>query len=179
MEEIIFPKKFPRIESERLILREITDEDTQAIFNNFSDPEVAKWFFEQPLTEIDQAKEFIKAFNDEFMSGEGLTWAIALKGDDKCVGTCGYGDIEIGERGEIGFDLAQEQWGKGLMSEALVPIIAYGFDELGLKKVEAHSYSSNVRAINLLEKIGFQLDKISEDNHYYSISQSGSNQPAA
>ena len=111
--------------------------------------------------------------------GAGLTWAVALKGNNKCVGTCGYGDIEIGERGEIGFDLAKEQWGKGLMSEALVPIIAYGFDELGLNKVEAHSYSNNDRAIHLLEKVGFQLDKISEDSHYYSMSQAGSNLPAA
>jgi ribosomal-protein-alanine N-acetyltransferase len=166
-----FPKAFPRIETERLVLREITAGDTQAIFNNFSDPEVAKWFFEQPLTEVDQAMEFITAFRDEFKNGEGLTWAVTLKSSDRCLGTCGYGDLEIGERGEIGFDLAKEHWGKGLMSEALAPIIGYGFDVLGLKKVEAHSYSTNERAVHLLEKMGFQLEKISEDSHYYSISQ--------
>ena len=171
MEDLMFPRAFPRIDTQRLLLREITDEDRQAIFRNFSDPEVAKWFFEQPLTEMDQVIEIITAFRIEFKSSKGLTWAIALKKDGKCVGTCGYGDIDLGQRGEIGFDLAKEHWGKGLMSEALAPVITYGFDVLRLSKVEAHSYSTNTRAIKLLEKLGFQLVKISEDSHYYSISQ--------
>ena len=57
------------------------------------------------------------------------------------------------------------------MSEALVPIIEYGFDVLRLSKIEAHSYSANTRAIRLLEKMGFKLDNISKDSHYYSISK--------
>ena len=121
---------------------------------------------------IDQAKEFITAFRNEFKNGEGLTWAVALKSRNRCLGTCGYGGLEIGERGEIGFDLAQDQWGQGLMSEALVPIIEYGFQGLGLNKIEAHSYSTNERAIHLLEKVGFQLEKIDEGNRYYVMSRS-------
>jgi ribosomal-protein-alanine N-acetyltransferase len=171
MKSLNFPKSFPRIETERLILREITDQDRQAIFRNFSDPEVAKWFFEQPLTEMDQVMEIIIAFRDDFQSGKGLTWAIELKRDSNCVGTCGYGDIDLGQRGEIGFDLAKEHWGKGLMSEALAHMITYGFDVLGLSKVEAHCYSTNSRAINLLEKLGFYLEKVFEDSHYYCISK--------
>jgi ribosomal-protein-alanine N-acetyltransferase len=171
MEELAFPKVFPQIETERLFLREITNQDKQAVFNNFSDPEVAKWFFDQPLTEMAQVVEIITAFGNEFKRGEGLTWAVELKEDAKCIGTCGYGDINLGQRGEIGFDLARDRWGKSLMSEALAPVIAYGFYILRLAKIEAHSYSNNTRAINLLEKMGFQLERISEENHFYSISQ--------
>jgi ribosomal-protein-alanine N-acetyltransferase len=171
MDDLIFPDTFPIIETERLLLRQITHEDTQAIFRNFSDPDVAKWFFEKPLTDIEQATNFINRFNNEFKSGEGLTWALVMKNEGDCVGTCGYGDIELGARGEIGFDLAKKQWGKGLMSEALIPVIEYGFDNLKLSKIEAHSYSTNTRAIHLLAKMGFQLDKISEDSNYYSISK--------
>jgi ribosomal-protein-alanine N-acetyltransferase len=174
-----FPKIFPRIETKRLILREITSEDTEAIYRNFSDPEVAKWFFEQPLTDVDQAKEFVEAFNNEFRDGEGLTWAVALKQSDGCIGTCGYGDLDLGKRGEIGFDLAKEHWGKGLMREALVPIIDYGLEVLGLDKIEAHSYSANSRATHLLEKVGFQLVKISEGNHYYLITRTELNKFSA
>lgn len=175
MDELIFPDNFPTLETERLILREITYEDTQAIFRNFSDPDVARWFFEEPLTEIYQAAKFIDLFNNEFKNGKGLTWALVIKDEGACVGTCGYGDIELGARGEIGFDLAKEQWGKGLMSEALVPVVDYGFDVLRLSSIEAHSYSANTRALHLLEKLGFQLDKISEDSHHYSISKSYGN----
>jgi hypothetical protein len=47
-----FPETFPRIATTRLILREIAQDDASGIFKNFSDPDVAKWFFEQPLTEM-------------------------------------------------------------------------------------------------------------------------------
>lgn len=166
-----FPEVFPRIETGRLLLREITQDDAMGIFKNFSDPEVAKWFFEQPFTEMKQVTQIIAEFKRDFAGGKGLTWAIILKGNETCIGTCGYSDLDFGERGEIGFDLAKEQWGKGLMAEALKAIIDYGYETLHLLKVEAHSYSNNMRAIRLLEKLGFQLDKVSEDSHYYSMSK--------
>lgn len=48
MEELVFPKVFPQIETERLFLREITNQDKQAVFNNFSDPEVLNGFSTSP-----------------------------------------------------------------------------------------------------------------------------------
>lgn len=177
MDDLFFPDTFPVLETERLILRDLTHEDAPAIFRNFSDPDVAKWFFEKPLTDIDQARGFIDLFNEEFKKGKGLTWALVTKDEGACIGTCGYGEIELGDRSEIGFDLAKDRWGKGLMTEALRPVIEYGFDVLGLSNIEAHSYSANTRAIRLLEKMGFHLDKISEDSHYYSISKSKSDRP--
>ncbi len=171
MTQTEFPKTFPIIKTERLILRGITHADTHAIFKNFSDPDIAKWFFEKPLSEVEQASKFIDQFNFEFQQGEGITWAIELKENNEFIGTCGYGDVELGGKGEIGFDLAKEHWGKGFMSESLVAITDYGFSVLNLSKVEAHTYSNNVRAIQLLEKLGFQLDNVSEDSHYYFLFQ--------
>lgn len=164
-----FPQAFPRLETDRLILREISQDDRYGIFRNFSDRDVAKWFFEEPYTRIEQADEIIQAFKNEFEQGEGLTWAITLKGSNEFVGTCGYGEVEIGSCGEIGFDLAKEHWGKGLMSEALGAIIDYGFDAFGLGEVEAHTYSTNSRAIRLLTNLGFQLDAVRGDSHYFSL----------
>lgn len=164
-----FPKTFPILETDRLLLREITPEDRHGIFRNFSDKDVAQWFFEEPYSRIEQVDEIIQAFINEFEQGTGLTWAITLKGSSEFVGTCGYGEVEIGSRGEIGFDLAKEHWGKGLMSEALSPIINYGFDMFGLVKVEAHTYSTNSRAIRLLRNLGFQLEDVRDDSHYFVL----------
>jgi ribosomal-protein-alanine N-acetyltransferase len=141
-----------------------------ALFRNFADPEVAKWFFEHPYTEIAQASQIIDAFKDEFEQGQGITWAITFKGTGTFVGTCGYGEVHIADRGEVGFDLAKEHWGKGLMTEALTAIIDYGFDILDLNQVEAHTYSNNARAKRLLEKLGFQLQTVSTDSHYFALS---------
>ena len=164
-----FPKTFPRLETGRLILRQISADDRDGIFRNFSDPEVAKWFFEEPYSRMEQVDEIIRAFSQEFEQGEGITWAMVLKGNDEFVGTCGYGEVEVGSRGEIGFDLAKEHWGQGLMSEALGAIVAYGFEVLGLDRVEAHTYSANARAIRLLERLGFQFEKVGDDSHYFVL----------
>ena len=168
MEQVQFPQTFPRLETERLILREITHDDTAAIFRNFSDPEIARWFFDQPHTDIEETEKFIDQFIADFQQGKGLTWAITLKGNSQCIGTCGYGEVDMGNRGEIGFDLAQAYWSKGLMSECLDVILDYGITVLKLKKVEAHTYAYNARARHLLEKLGFDLEGIvGEDANYY------------
>src|SRR4030065_1153839 len=84
--KITYPKTFPGLETERLVLREITRDDAPAIFRNFSDPEIAKWFFEQPHTEIEQTKQFIDQFIADFEQGKGTTWAIVLKESNQGLG---------------------------------------------------------------------------------------------
>jgi RimJ/RimL family protein N-acetyltransferase len=169
MTQVIFPQIHPKVETERLILREISHNDTAAIFRNFSDPDVANWFFEKPHSTMEQTIKVIDNFIFKFKQGEGLTWAITLKEDGQVIGTCGYEKIEIGKRGEIGFDLAKEYWGKGYMRESLTAIINFGFSVFNLSYVEAHTNSNNVRAKRLLEKLGFQLDKVSRGNHHYIL----------
>jgi ribosomal-protein-alanine N-acetyltransferase len=166
-----FPKVFPRLQTDRLLLREITADDRDGVFSNFSDVDVAKWFFDEPYTDIEQVDQIIQAFITEFEQAKGLTWAMVLTHNSKFVGTCGYGEIDLGSRGEIGFDLAKEHWGKGLMSEALGAVLAYGFDVLGLSKVEAHTYSANSRTIRLLTKLGFQVEYVRGDSQYFSLAK--------
>jgi ribosomal-protein-alanine N-acetyltransferase len=169
METLEFPKTFPKLETDRLLLRAITPEDRAGLFKNFSDKEVASWFFDEPYSRIEQADEIIQALIDEFEQGTGLTWAITLKGSNEFVGTCGYEEVEVGSWGEIGFDLAKEHWGKGLMSEALSAIIEVGFHMLRLDKIEAHTYATNARAIRLLRNLGFRMEDVGDDSHCYSL----------
>jgi ribosomal-protein-alanine N-acetyltransferase len=165
------PKIHSILKTKRLILRETSLDDSTAIFRNLSDPDIARWFFVQPHTQLEQTTQFIYQFIAEFEQAKGLTWGITLKANSRCIGTCGYGDNEIGNKGEIGFDLAKEYWGKGLMSEGLTAIFDYGFDDLMLTKVEAYTYCNNVRAKNLLEKLAFQLDKTLDDSCYDFLSK--------
>jgi RimJ/RimL family protein N-acetyltransferase len=55
------------------------------------------------------------------------------------------------------------------MSECLTAILDYGFSVLELLKVEAHTYSHNVPARHLLEKLRFELENTSADSAYYSL----------
>jgi ribosomal-protein-alanine N-acetyltransferase len=163
--------EIPRLETARLVLRAIIPEDRFVIFENYSDPDVANWFFDRPLARIEQADQIISEFIEKTMEGKGLAWAILLKESGEFVGTCSYENFEAALQGEIGFDLAKKRWGHGYMAEALAEIITYGFTALGLVKIEAHTYSHNSRARRVLERLGFEVDVVREDSHCYSLAR--------
>ncbi|MBO7748138.1 GNAT family N-acetyltransferase [Paenibacillus sp. MWE-103] len=75
------------------------------------------------------------------------------------MGTCGYHCWvrEERSRAELGFDLAKPHWGKGLMREALKPVIAFGFERMGLDRIEATVDPKNKRSLALLNKLNFEL----------------------
>lgn len=160
---------FPTLQTDRLLLREITLDDAPALFVNYSDPDVANWFSDEPYTRIEQADQVINNFIEKTRRGKGFTWAIVSKMTGRFLGTCYFEDVDSGSRGEIGFDLAKEQWGKGYMVEALEAIIEYGFRELKQCRIEADTYSHNSRARRVLEKLGFKLADVRDNAHFYTL----------
>ncbi len=64
---------FPELETERLILRAVAPGDRFAIFENYSDPAVAGWFFDQPYTRIQQADQIIQEFIQRPSAPSSLT----------------------------------------------------------------------------------------------------------
>jgi len=151
------------------VLRDFVSRDSEALFQNYSDEDISKNFMDAPLTDIEQASRFIEAFKTEFKKGKAITWAISLKGTtDALIGTCSY-MLESNSRAEIGYDLSRIHWGKGLMNEALQAMIEYGFDVMGFLFIKADTLSNNSRSIRLLERLGFQLDDVRENSHYFSL----------
>jgi len=168
MSLVEFPVEFPRLETERLILQELTSDDSEAIFQNFSDEDVTRYFMAEPFTRLEQAQSLVEAFIDEFKQGKSIMWVLVLKGSDVCIGTCNF-MVQSSSCVEMGYDLAKAHWGKGLMSEATSAIIDYGFSCLGCGKIEADTMSHNARSINLLQRLGFRLDDVRKDGHYFSL----------
>jgi RimJ/RimL family protein N-acetyltransferase len=116
---------------------------------------VSGWFLDDlpatPAVVNDTVNRFITNYDDRI----GITWAIESRESGKLLGMCGYERVEVGAEGEIGFDLARADWGKGLMTEALRAILAFGFATMDLKRIVADTRTDNARAIRLLERLGF------------------------
>ena len=166
-----FPVDFPRLETKRLILRELQGSDSEAIFQNYSE-KTAMYFMYEPFSHVEQAVNLIKAFAEEFKKRETIMWAIVLKETNACIGTCGY-MFRSNSKVELGYELIRDYWGRGLMSEALRAVLAYGFDRLGIRKINADTLSSNSRSINLLKRLGFQLDDVRKESHFFSLRKKG------
>jgi ribosomal-protein-alanine N-acetyltransferase len=123
----MLPAQFPRLETERLALREITLEDQQAIFQNYSEEETTR-FIMQPLANLEQATEIIQAFQESYRKGEAIFWGVSLKNNPTLIGTCSFENIQWEDhRAEIAYDLGRDYRGKGYMSEAIQAVLSYGF----------------------------------------------------
>ncbi len=168
MTKTTFPKQFPRLETERLILRALMPDDAQAVLCNFSDPDVVEHLME-PFTTMKQAESIVGEFIAAYEKRKGLFWAVILKQDDAFLGTCSFESVELDKLGEVGFDLAPPYWGKGLMSEALRAVMGYGFERLGLNETEAFTSIHNDRAIRLLKRLNFQVSGTQEESYRFFL----------
>ncbi len=158
---------FTALETPRLLLRNLTVEDTDFIFRHFSDPAVTKYLMDQPpLTELEGAQEIIQ-FYQQPEAKKRNRWGIVRKADNGLIGTCGYHNWRQRDcHAEIGYDLSPTCWGQGYMTEALQVVIPSGFNCMGLNRIEALVYTGNTRSVRLLKKLGFQVEGTLRDYYY-------------
>jgi len=158
---------FPVFETERLVLRELVEEDAQYILNCFSNDEVLRFYGQKPLTSIEQVKQIIGNFSRSFKEKSGVKWGIELKETGTIIGTIGIQEWSIEhKRANISYALFPENWGKGYASEAIDKVISYGFQELGLERIGAVVFIENEASNNLLTKIGFQKEGVLKNYMY-------------
>jgi len=159
---------FPELTTERLLLRELSLSDAEEIFLLRSDKKVNELIDRATATSIDDAYEFINKIIANQNKGEGIMWAITLKDNPKLIGTIVYWNIvKEKDEAEVGYELLPQWHGKGIMQEALLKVIEFGFTTPGLKTIVADPKMGNLRSINLLEKTEFV--KTSETGAGYFI----------
>lgn len=154
MDEINFTP-FPTLITERLILRQITIEDLNEFFTLKSDERLLKNYYAKAKT-YEEASKFLHKINDEISKNQWIDWGIALKKDNKLIGSiCLWNISPEQSKAELGYELMFEHQGKGIMSEAVKSVIEYGFVSMALNLIEAVPYSNNMKSIKLLEKNNF------------------------
>lgn len=147
---------FPLIETDRLILREVSKDDADDLLIYLSDKEVMKYMGLEPFNSVEDALDEIAWYKSIFEKGTGMRWGISLKGQDKVIGSCGFLNRATQHyRAEIGYELSKEHWGKGIASEAIESVISYGFKELNLHRIEALIEPLNLPSQKVLERKGF------------------------
>lgn len=159
---------FPILETERLLLRELVEEDTQGVFNCFSNPDVTRFYGQDTLTHMGQAKEFIRLFEQNFNGKRGIRWGIQVKdGGEEIIGTIGFNLWSPKhKRAEIGYEIHPNHWRKGYAAEAVSKIVSFGFNELGLTRIGAVVFIENDASNALLTKLGFEKEGVLRNYMY-------------
>jgi len=147
---------FPEIETDRLILRQVTKDDAESILEYLSDKDVMKHYGLEPFKSTDEALDEISWYQSIFEKKTGIRWGITLKGQERVIGSCGFLNIVPQHcRSEVGFELSKEYWGKGIASEAFEAVIKYGFEKLNLQRIQALIEPPNISSKKLVERKGF------------------------
>ena len=90
---------------------------------------------------------------------DALFWAMTLKGEDRIIGGIVYWNFDPGFHcAEIGYELHPAYWQQGLMSEGMKAVLDYGFNELGLHRIEATPFAENEPSCKFLAKLGFTYE---------------------
>lgn len=109
-----------------------------------------------PYTERDGA-DFISAM---LSADENEIFAFAVTVDDKAVGSISalrQGNIHR-RTAELGYYIAEEYWGKGIMTEAVKQICRYIFENSDIIRIYAEPFAHNLASCRVLEKAGFQYE---------------------
>ena len=161
---------FPRLITDRLVLRQLEMDDDEEIFFLRSDENVNKYLVAPIAKTIGDARDFIRKINTVVANNESVYWGLTVKDSNKLIGTICIWNIEWEEnKAEIGYVLNPDLQGKGLMQEAIAAVIEYGFQQMKLQCLDAVLHRDNKRSILLLERNGFVYHSVSADEVVYSL----------
>ena len=145
------------LESERLYLRAITQDDLNLLFELHSDPEVMKFIrpAEKTLDETRETMQRIFLTND-YEKGIGL-WICHEKLSNDFIGWFVLKPLENTPDIEIGYRLLRKHWGKGFATEMSRELLKYCFLKLKLLKIAGATHPDNLASQHVLEKIGLRF----------------------
>lgn len=156
---------FEILTTPRLLLRKITPEVFNHVFENYSDVEKMIFFgldtIERLAEEQRKYDQGVSTFSKSF-----LYFQVMDRSTEKVIGWCGYHTWYIDhDRAEIGYGISEEYQKQGLMSEAMMTIIKYGFFEMKLHRIEAFIGPENDASLAIANKFGFQQEGLLRE-HY-------------
>lgn len=157
------------LQTERLILREFTAGDWQAVFGYQNDPLYLRYYEHDSVTE-QQAQAFVYRF---------ITWqgeqprtrfqlAITLAETGELIGNVGVRREGPGEPlADMGFELSPAHWGRGYATEAARAMVEMAFGDWGLDRVHAHCIAENAGSARVLERVGLCREARLRDHQYF------------
>ena len=149
------------LETDRLILRQLTTDDAEFIFELLNDPSFIQNIGDRHIQTLDDACAYIlngpvKSYEK---NGFGL-YLIVLKETNESIGMCGLIRRENLDDVDIGYALLPRFWSKGYAVEAARATKTYAKDAVGLKRIVAIVDPANDASIRVLEKIGLKFERM-------------------
>jgi [ribosomal protein S5]-alanine N-acetyltransferase len=148
---------FPLLQTPRLVLREIVAADAGVLLSIHGDPELMRWFGNDPLPDVAAAEALIHTFNGwRQFPNPGIRWGLERKQTPGLIGTCGlFAWNRQWRKCVVGYELATAAQGQGYMREALTEALSWGFGAMDLNRIEAQVHPDNLKSLRSLQQLHF------------------------
>ncbi|MED1470166.1 GNAT family protein [Bacillus salipaludis] len=153
--------ELPVLETERLILKKVMQEDLKDIFSYGSIEEVTKYVTWNTHRTLADSQVFVNFALNQFEQKKIAPWGIEYKDTGKIIGSIDFVSWQQHHKvAEIGYVLSPNYWGKGIITEAAKRIIQYGFEEMDLVRFQARCFVQNIGSARVMEKAGMSFEGI-------------------
>lgn len=153
--------------SGRFVLRPFTLDDAPDVHQAMSDPRIAATTTVAYPYPDGAAESWIATHTSSAAAGTELVWAITTPDDDRAIGTISIGLTPKHRRAELGYWLAVPWWGQGVMSDAARTVVAYGFETLGLHRIQARCLPENIGSAKVMQHAGMTFEGILRDYEFH------------
>lgn len=146
----------PILTTKRLRLRPFSEADIERVAELANDPELSRNLrsFEFPYL-VEDAEKWVSSLPDEWQTGKSVVFAVCLRDKQEAlIGATGVVLEQQSNRGELGYWIGRNCWGKGIATEACRSVLDFSFNQLGLNKVVAECLTRNPASAAVLEKLG-------------------------
>ena len=157
------------IQTQRLVLRKITSDDLEMIYNFMRDPELTKYEDWIPHESVDYTRGFISWLTGDYQTEQTYCWGIQSGGE--IVGLAMVAGANE-HSGSIAYYIKKNLWSNGYATEAVNAILDFMFVEVGVDRITAKHAIENKASGKVLKKVGMRYrGHVKEFEYYTSKSQ--------
>ena len=151
----------PTLETERFILRKLSLDDTDDMYEYSKMSDVTEYLTWSPHPDKAYTFEYLAYLQHRYKTGDFFDWAIICKDSGKMIGTCGFTRFFFMHDGaEIGYVINPKYHGKGIATEVVNRVIQYGFENLSLERIEGKFMVENEASRRVMEKNGMVFEGV-------------------
>ena len=151
----------PRLETKRLLLREITLADKDDLLEFASDPRVSAYTSWRSPGCAEECEQYISSVMEQYAASQLAPWGVIHKADAKLIGMVEFVTwAPRHARAEVQGLAAPKYWGRGYAIEALREAVRFGFETMRVNRIEALCRTDNAPAGYVLEKVGMKLEGV-------------------
>jgi ribosomal-protein-alanine N-acetyltransferase len=148
------------LKTNRLVLRPLSEDDAQSIYENVKENDIAKWLIRLPQPyPSDGAIKFIRKSEENMKKGMSYELAVRLKSNNELIGVMSFCEVDKkNKNAEIGYWVTKKYWNMGYATEAGKRLLEFGYNVLNLERIFAKCVPENAPSKKVLEKIGMKYE---------------------